>query len=411
MLVRFCLYGFLKNQKYFEPFLILVFLEKGLSFFLIGILIATRELTINLFEVISGAVADIYGRRRCMIGSFSAYIVSFIIFGIAGNMVLLLVAMFLFGIGDAFRTGTHKAMIFSWLRLEGRAEERTQIYGQTRSWSKIGSATSVIIAAIIVITSSSYLYVFYLSIVPYLLGIINFLYYPKELDGIIEKKPAVGEVFKHLKESVFSVVKKHELRRLVIESMGFEGLFKSTKDYLQPVLESTAIMYGMTFSFLAAWGHTQKTAVVVGITYFILFLLSAAASRNSYVLVNSCKTESKAAKLLWGLLVLCFANIAVAIFIEQNVWLIVGFIGLYVLQNFWRPMLIGRIDACCQPKQAATVLSIESQAKSLAAVVLAPGLGFLVDLVKVHQFGPMFWPLGVLGIVVAFVFFVVVKHK
>ena len=30
MLFRFSLYGFLKNQRYFEPFLVLVFLEKGL---------------------------------------------------------------------------------------------------------------------------------------------------------------------------------------------------------------------------------------------------------------------------------------------------------------------------------------------------------------------------------------------
>ena len=36
MLFRFCLYGFLKNQQYYEPFLILVFREKGLSFLQIG---------------------------------------------------------------------------------------------------------------------------------------------------------------------------------------------------------------------------------------------------------------------------------------------------------------------------------------------------------------------------------------
>ncbi|MCP3959885.1 MAG: MFS transporter, partial [bacterium] len=49
MLFRFCLYGFLKNQKYYEPFLILAFLEKGLSFFDIGLLIAFREVAINFW--------------------------------------------------------------------------------------------------------------------------------------------------------------------------------------------------------------------------------------------------------------------------------------------------------------------------------------------------------------------------
>ena len=32
MLFRFSLYGFLKNQRYFEPLLFLVLVDKGLSF-------------------------------------------------------------------------------------------------------------------------------------------------------------------------------------------------------------------------------------------------------------------------------------------------------------------------------------------------------------------------------------------
>jgi len=87
-LTRFCLYGFLKNQQYFEPFLVLVFLEKGLTFLHIGLLIAFRELVINLFEILSGALADLWGRRRAMILSFCAYIGSFILFGLAENLAL-----------------------------------------------------------------------------------------------------------------------------------------------------------------------------------------------------------------------------------------------------------------------------------------------------------------------------------
>ena len=43
MLFRFSLYGFLKNQRYYDPFLYLAFLEKGLSYFEIGILIGFRK--------------------------------------------------------------------------------------------------------------------------------------------------------------------------------------------------------------------------------------------------------------------------------------------------------------------------------------------------------------------------------
>ena len=67
MLFRFSLYGFLKNQRYFEPFLVLALLEKGMSFFAIGGLIAFRELATNLFEIPSGSIADLLGRRRAML--------------------------------------------------------------------------------------------------------------------------------------------------------------------------------------------------------------------------------------------------------------------------------------------------------------------------------------------------------
>ena len=48
MLTRFCLYGFLKNQRFFEPFLILVYLDRGLTFAGIGTLVAAQQLMINL---------------------------------------------------------------------------------------------------------------------------------------------------------------------------------------------------------------------------------------------------------------------------------------------------------------------------------------------------------------------------
>ena len=93
MLFRFSIYGLLKNQRYYEPFLILALREKGLSFFQIGILIGFREICINLFEVPSGTVADLYGRRLAMICSFSVYIVSFLLFGWSQSLTLLYGAM------------------------------------------------------------------------------------------------------------------------------------------------------------------------------------------------------------------------------------------------------------------------------------------------------------------------------
>ena len=103
MIFRFSLYGFLKNQRYFEPFLILAFLQMGLSFLEIGMLIAFRELCVNVLEIPSGSIADLYGRRRALLLSFGAYVVGFVTFGFADQFAVLFGAMFFIAVGDAFR--------------------------------------------------------------------------------------------------------------------------------------------------------------------------------------------------------------------------------------------------------------------------------------------------------------------
>ena len=97
MLRRFSLYGFLKNQQYYDPFIVLAFLQMGLSYTLIGVLIAFREIMVNLMEIPTGAIADLFGRRKSMILSFASYILSFTTFGVtgvaasAGNLPLVVV--------------------------------------------------------------------------------------------------------------------------------------------------------------------------------------------------------------------------------------------------------------------------------------------------------------------------------
>jgi MFS family permease len=406
VLRRFSLYGFLKNQRYFEPFLILVFLDKGLSFFLIGLLVAFREITVNLLEVPSGAMADVWGRRRSLILSFGAYIVSFVIFGLSKNIPLLFGAMFLYGVGDAFRTGTHKAMIFAWLRNEGLEAGRTKVYGYTRSWSQFGSALSVIIASAVVLAVESYTWVFFLAIPPYIAGILNFLGYPAEVDGRAKEGKSFGEVASHLARTLSRAVRSRGIRRLVLESAGFEGVFKAGKDYLQPVLASTAVVVLAGPLFLTGLGGAQKAAVLVGPVYFALHLLSGLASRNAHRLVGRCGSEEKAARWIWGLNLLSFLLILPATYFEIHPLVILGFILVSILQNVWRPVLISRFDAQGGGEQAATVLSIESQAKSVSTMILAPALGLAVDTVKAGGLGGPFWPVGALGAAVALVFLV-----
>ncbi len=399
MLFRFSLYGFLKNQRYFEPFLVLFFLDQGLSFTQIGLLVAVRELSANLLEVPSGAMADLYGRRRTMIGSFGAYVVSFLVFAVGKGFGLFAVAMIFFALGDAFRTGTHKAMIFTWLREQDRLDEKTRVYGFTRSWSKLGSALSIVIATVLMVSVGEYRWVFLMSIVPYILGIINFLGYPSWLDGDAKNDLSPADVYRHLHQAFSRIVHTAHLRRLVAESMAFEGTFKVVKDYLQPMVRHVALAAPL----LLMLDEKNRGPVLIGVVYLTLYVLSAWASRQSHHIALRCGGEERGVRAVWWATLVVYVALVPLLYLDWTVPAIGLFILLNLLQNLFRPMHISRFDSHSDEHQGATILSVESQSKGLAAMVLAPLLGWLVDAASVSGSPGAFWPIGVLGAVLGLI--------
>ncbi len=102
---------------------------------------------------------------------------------------------------------------------------------------------------------------------------------------------------------------------------------------------------------------------------------------------------------------LVFVGLGAAAFYELFAVVIAAFVALHVLQNLWRPILIGRLDERGSEFQGATLLSVESQARRAATMVMAPLVGLAVDAVARGGLGGSFWPIGVLGVAVTLPFF------
>ncbi|MBN1482122.1 MFS transporter [candidate division KSB1 bacterium] len=406
MLFRFSLYGFLKNQRYFEPFIILAFRQKGLDFAAIGILIGFREICINLLEIPTGAIADALGRRHSMIASFLAYIISFFVFGISAQLWMLFPAMFFFSVGEAFRTGTHKAMIFAWLEFNNRQDKKTEVYGFTRSWSKIGSAVSVIIAAVLMFFSNDYSKIFLFSIVPAVLNILNFLSYPDYVDGETKGR-SMADIGTILWNTLKTAVTHKAMRRLLIESANYEGLFKTSKEYVQPIIKTVAL----AMPLLLGLQEDKRTAIMIGLVYVILYLLSSYASRHANAVVTFFRSEAQASSFLWFFNLCIYGFMAVGVLLRFNVLLILTFILYNVAQNIWRPILVGRVANLAKSERTATVLSVESQTSSLFVAVCAPLLGWAVDVTAQINASLRFLPLALLGLSITVLMLLTKKPK
>ena len=397
MIARFSLYGFLKNLRFFEAFLILALRERGLDFLGIGGLIAVREIAGNLSQIPSGALADALGRRRCMVVSMTGYLVSYLVLGLSSNNLLLVAGMILFGTADAFRDGTHKALIYAWLRQQGREEERTKVYGYTRSWSKIGSALSSLIAAALVFFTGSFASVFLLSAIPAALNLINLATYPASLDAGIPGGGGLRQTWRNLLDSMREVLGSAPIRRLVADSVAVEGSYTVVMDYLQVVVQTFAVALPVQL----AMNGEQRTAVLGGLAYAVLHLLSSAASRRAHQFESRCGSTEAAVGRIYQLSTGAMAVLVVAL-VGSLGWLaVLVFIALGWLQNLWRPIHIGRFDRDGEERRAATLLSIESQSSSLAAALWAPLIGWLIDILTADSGSvPLtaLWPVCLAGV-------------
>ncbi|MEZ4381855.1 MAG: hypothetical protein R3A79_10920, partial [Nannocystaceae bacterium] len=349
MLARFCLYGFLKNQRYHEPFLVLALVEQGHSYLDVGLLIGFRELCVNLLEIPSGAIADLYGRRRSMIAAFVAYIAAFLLLASAPGLGLLFAAMGLYAVGEAFRSGTHKAMIFTWLKAQGRENEKAEVYGRTRSWSKRGGAVAALIAAAIAWRTGDFSGVLWFTAIPYTLGLINLATYPRWLDGEAAPTRRPLEVLRVAARGLAAAVRLPGLRRLLGESMAFEGSHKLAREYLQPLVEAAALALPVVGALGGALGgggdlDFRRTVVALSLVYFALGLLEGAASRRAGAFGRRMGDAAIAA--LWRLNLAGFAALLVAL-LGGWAWLaIVAFVlQTGALHNLFRPLQLARYDA------------------------------------------------------------------
>ncbi len=377
MFYKFSLYGFLKNLRFFDPFMILFFREVGLSFFEIGSLLAIRDLSTNFLEIPTGIYADAFGRRRSMIMAFVSYIVSFAIFYFFSSFAMYTLAMFLFAFGDAFRSGTHKALILEYLKLKHMEDVKVEYYGHTRAASQLGSAISSLIAAALVFYSGSYRYIFIASVIPYVLDLINLSTYPKELDGKLMKiqRGAILNQIKVTLKSFFEIFSSREAIRAILNSSIFSSFFKVTKEYLQPIVRN----FALSIPIFVAMSGVKRSSVVIGIVYFSIYLLTSYASRNASKFSKKFKNLPMAINLtfLFGTVFLILSGISAHY--DLRLLSIILFLILYVLQNLRRPMNVSFISDKISHKTMASGLSVESQFTTISMAIMAMVMGALAD--------------------------------
>ena len=121
-------------------------------------------------------------------------------------------------------------------------------------------------------------------------------------------------------------------------------------------------------------------------------------------------SEEVAARRVWLVFLGCFGLILVGSAPGLVLFAVLGFVALNVAEGLWRPVVISRFDQHGLEEQGATLLSIESQARSLATVILAPLVGGLIDVAQDAGLSPQL-PIAALGLTVGLTFVLLGRRR
>ena len=390
---KFKFYGFFKNLKFFEPYLLLIFLAWEINLFQIGILIAIQETFTFIFEVPSGMIADTRGKKTELLVCFIFYILSFLFYFSGPNYFILAFGAMLFGLGEAFRSGTHKAMEMQWMEKNGLLKYKSFVYGTTRSYSLYGSAISSVFAIIFILNIPANRWIFILTIIPYIIDFILISTYPNYMNEHSPKKESYWKDFVGAFKGLKIVFTDRKLRKGLMSNSTYDGIFKSLKDYIQPIMKLFIVVLLIDLAIPSSPQQEEfYLTLILGLMYSLFYLLSSFSSKNAYFVLKRVKSSKFAMDTLFFIFAILILLEAFLIWFQIPLFIIILYLIIYVIYNLRRPIGIDYLGDVMKKEQRATILSVEALLRSFLIIIFAPLFGFIAE---VFSIGVLFLGLAI----------------
>jgi MFS family permease len=389
MIVRFCLYSVFKNLRFADPFFVLYLLALGRSFTEIGILLGYQHLLTVAMEVPSGYLADRCGRVKSLVGCFAAYFACYVVLALGRacpeglQLAGLWLALTCFGLGEAMRTGSHKAIILDYLDLAGQSARATEVIGLTRSYSKYSAGVSAVCGGFILFASQQFEILFWLSALPAAAGVVLMWTYPRHLDGECSRAaPGPAPAARSWREGLGAIISRPRALRLLLQSVLFESQIKVIlKYYAQPVMTAGLGRFGVTLVASSGTAFQRSGALWVGLFELFRESLGGLAARASTRWERAFFGPGRALAACY-VLATALGLLVVGSLLLWSKWLVVAgayFVLLTLLQNVRRPVFVSALNSEMEKSMRATVLSVESAARSVCLAVTLPVVGLVAD--------------------------------
>lgn len=335
------------------PIIVLFFQEHGLSLTEVMIIQAIYSFSVAIFEIPSGYIADLFGRKYTIVLSTIFSFLGYLVFSFFGGFYAFAAASTLVGIGGSLISGSDSALLYDTLIETGDKKTYTKIEGRNYAIGNFSEATAGILGGYLAVSS------IYLPI--YVQTGILFLSIPTALtlvEPTMHEKNKIERSYKAILGVVkFAMVENAKLRWLIIYSSAMGVATLSMAWFAQPFFNEVKI-----------------PLAYFGILWAGLNLSAGLASFNSH---KFDKDENNTKMLLY----LALAMATSFLFLGFNISLfgIIFILFIYLLRGIITPILRNAINENTSSNKRATVLSIRSFIIRISFAICAPIFGYLAD--------------------------------
>lgn len=332
----------------------------GMNLMQIGILEGIYHLTGILFEIPSGAIADLLGRKRSLLVGRLLMAISCIIMLFSTDFAGFALSFVLQSLGGNFNSGAEEALVYDSLKLISKEDAYPAISGRINMLIEVSQSIATVAGGILAEYSFSFCYfvcviIAVLTLIPALL-----MTEPPLQDSLatgVAHNPTISEI-----------VRKH---------------FRESKDILKenPKIFSVIVYYSTVFAaFTLLFFYSQQYFTDLGLNKIELSIIMLFAGITACLgaLLNTKLYQLFHDKIaLVGALAIAICIIA---FGCSNLYLS---IGALLVSDFFNsalyPIQSDTLNRLIPSKKRATLLSVNSMFFSIFMILMFPIAGAIAD--------------------------------
>lgn len=358
---------------YFDRALWVLYLgERGMNMSQVGFLEAILHLAIVFFEVPTGMIADIYGRKVSLVLGQLISLLYAVFMLISGQFFIFTLAFAFLGFSSTFKSGADQALLYDSLKKIKREKDYTKILGNQTAIILISFSLAKLIGGFMAEINWDIVYISIFSF--QLIGLLPILM-------LIEPTSNKDKSYKKCNDK-----QKKKIHKKYIPFSAFKKQFIESAEVWkkQPKLHIPIALYVMLISVITviifyAQEHFARQGFSesqIGIIFTIESILGVFAAKVAYRIENRWESI-KIFRTIYSIFIL----IVIVFAFSRNLLAVISLFILGMLSEFIEPIFSNFVHSKIVSKVRATFFSMISLLNSLLVVIMFPLFGFIVDLI------------------------------